>query len=246
MSLKTIIIDDEQSARNILQTYLEKYCPEVDVKGIADGVKTGIEEIKKHQPDLVFLDIEMPYGNGFDLLEQLEEINFQVIFVTAYSEYAIKALNMSASYYLLKPLSIDDLVIAVEKVANSNSNHSSQILLDNIHQKDPTKQKILLPTLDGFEVININEITHLEANDNFTEVYLEKGSKLTICRTLKQFEELLSNFSFVRTHRSFMVNTEFVVKYSKGNGGFLTLTNGAVVNVSPSKKEQVLQHFMKF
>ena len=125
MNLKTVIIDDEQSARNILNGYLDKYCEDIEVVGFGENVKSGLEAIKQHNPDLVFLDIEMPFGNGFDLLEQLDSINFDVIFVTAYSEYAVKALNLSASYYLLKPLSIDELIIAVDKVKESRKNNLS-------------------------------------------------------------------------------------------------------------------------
>lgn len=243
--MKAIIIDDEKDSREILAKYLEKYCPDVTVCGFGKSVDTGLEEIKKHNPDIVFLDIEMPYGNGFDLLDKFEKITFETVFVTAFDNYAIPALNQSAAYYLLKPIDIDELIKAVEKIRSERTEKNyiqhAHILLEN--KKTGARQKIMLPTLEGFEIININSILYCEAADNFTKFYLEVGQSLLICRTLKYFEEVLSEHRFLRIHRSYLINPDFVIRYSKGKGGFVTMKNNLELEVSPTKKKELLELF---
>ncbi|MEM8890228.1 MAG: response regulator, partial [Bacteroidota bacterium] len=162
MTLKAIIVEDERASRETLHSYLEKYCADVEVLEMADSVKTGVIAIREHKPDLVFLDVEMPYGNAFDLLEEIGEINFQTIFVTAYSHYAIKALNYSASYYLLKPIDIEELIAAVDKVKQNIESGEHQlhtrILIDNLRTLNRQNKKVVLPVLDGFEVVEVHEI----------------------------------------------------------------------------------------
>ncbi len=245
--LKAVIIDDEEAARNILFSYVQKYCEGVEVVGFGESVKTGLEAIKKHQPHIVFLDVEMPFGNAFDLLEQIDKVDFETVFVTAYSEYAIRALNLSAAYYLLKPIDIDELVQAVDKIkANQQSSASTttQVLIDNIKTANKQLHKIILPTMEGFEVVQVKDILRCEASDNFTTFHIAGSTPLLICRTLKHYEELLQDFGFVRVHRSHLINIDYVSKYTKGKGGYVTLSDGSTVDVSPARKEAFLSCFM--
>lgn len=247
--LKAIIVDDEKISRDILNDYLVKYCPDVEVMEQCDSVKTGLQAIEKHQPDILFLDVEMPKGNGFDLLEQVKDINFETVFVTAFDNYAIQALNYSAAYYILKPVSIDELVTAVDKIKTqkqkSKAGFHTKVLLENIKAKALDQHKIVLPLQDGFEVVNLKEVIHCDAHDNFTDFYFVSKPKMMICRTLKFYEELLGDSGFMRVHKSHLINLEHVHKYKKGKGGQLTMSNGSVIDVSPNKKEDLMQHFEK-
>lgn len=245
--LHAIIIEDEAASRETLKSYLIKYCPKVKLLDEADCVKSGLEIIKKHQPDLVFLDVEMPYGNAFDLLEQVEERNFETIFVTAFDNYAMKALNFSASYYILKPIDIDELIKAVdlilEKKGSEEHSMRTKILIENLKIENKQLQKIVLPLIDGFEVVKVNEILRCQANDNFTEFFFTNGKKQLICRTLKYYEEVLSEMDFVRVHKSHLINLQFVQRYKKGKGGQVYLTDGTAVDVSASRKADLLARF---
>ena len=243
--MKAIIIDDEKDSREILANYLKKYCPDVSVLGFGESVATGLEEIKKHNPDVVFLDIEMPYGNGFDLLDKIGSVTFEIVFVTAFDNYAIQALNQSAAYYLLKPIDIDELVKAVEKIkterTEKNYMQHARLLLEN--KKNGAHQKFMLPTLEGFEIVNINSILYCEGADNFTRFHFESTQPLLICRTLKYFEDILKEHRFVRIHRSHLINPDFVVRYSKGKGGYVTMKNNQELEISPNKKQEFLNLF---
>jgi two-component system, LytTR family, response regulator len=245
--MKAIIIDDEKDSRDILANYITKYCPDVTVCGFGESVSTGLEAIDKHQPDIVFLDIEMPYGNGFDLLDKVSNITFETVFVTAFDNYAIQALNQSAAYYLLKPIDIDELIKAVDKIKTErktdNYTQHAKVLLENIRTDSPPIQKIMLPTMEGFEIVTINTILYCEAVDNFTRFHFEKGQPLMICRTLKYFEDILHVHQFLRIHRSYLINPEYVIRYSKGKGGFVTMRNNKELEVSPAKKKEFLQLF---
>lgn len=244
--MKAVIIDDEKDSREILANYIGKYCPDVTVGGFGESVATGIEVIQKYQPDIVFLDIEMPYGNGFDLLDKIANITFETIFVTAFDNYAIQALNQSAAYYLLKPIDIDELIKAVDKIkqeqAEKNYIQHARVLLDNRGSK---QQKIMLPTLEGFEIVSVSAILYCEAVDNFTRFYFEAQPPLLICRTLKYFEDILQEHRFLRIHRSHLINPDFVIRYSKGKGGYVTMKNNLELEVSPAKKKEFLDLFGK-
>jgi two-component system LytT family response regulator len=243
MKIRSIIVDDELIARNVLDNYLKKYCPSVEVIGQAQHIKEAVPMIQSLQPQLVFLDVEMPFGNAFDILEACQDQKFETIFITAYAEYSMKALNRSAAYYILKPIDITELVTAVNKVQESilkaEEFNRNRILLQNLKLK-PDQQQIVLPTLQGFDVIKTASITRLQAKGNFTEVYLTDGSFKLICKFLKHFDELLE-MPFIRIHRSFIVNLNFIKSYSKGSGGYVTLTDGAEIEVSSTYKEQLLK-----
>lgn len=247
MKLRAIIVEDEEAGRVTLENYLTKYCPDVKIEALCESVETGLAAIEKYQPDVVFLDVEMPFGNGFDLLEQVEDINFETVFVTAYSEYAIKALNFSASYYILKPIDIDELVTSVEKIKAEKDKDDyavhSKILLENIKNSNKQLHKIVLPLLDGFELVQVKDIIRCKAEDNFTMFYMVDGSKQLICRTLKFYEELLADFDFIRTHKSHMVNVQHIKRYKKGKGGQVILTDGSEVDVSATRKQDLLKRF---
>ncbi len=245
--LKAVIVEDEEASRVTLNNYLTKYCSEVEILDMADSVQTGLTAIKKHNPDVVFLDIEMPYGNAFDLLESLDEIEFEIIFVTAYRDYAIKALNLSAAYYILKPIDIDELVSAVDKIVKSkkegDENFHTKILMENIKSNAIQHKKIVLPQMDGFEVVNVNDIIRAEANDNYTNFYLTNGKTFLVSKTLKHFDDLLTDFDFIRTHKSHLVNLQYITKYIKGKGGQVRMSDDSYVDVSATRKKELLERF---
>lgn len=247
--LKAVIVEDEAISREILAGYINRYCPDVELLAEADNIKAGIAAIHKHKPDIVFLDVEMPKGNGFDLLEQVGEVNFETVFVTAYGNYAMKALNYSAAYYILKPVSIDELVAAVSKIKQQRQKEKipvqTKILLENIQVSQQQNFKIVLPLLDGFEVVQVKDIVHCEANDNFTDFFLLGKPKKMICRTLKFYEDLLGDSGFMRVHKSHLINLDHIIKYTKGKGGQVTMADGSVIDVSPNKKEELMHKFEK-
>ncbi|WNJ15942.1 LytTR family DNA-binding domain-containing protein [Pontibacter sp. G13] len=246
--MKAIMVEDEIASRETLRNYLTKYCPSVELVAEAPSVAEGLKAIALHQPDLVFLDVEMPYGNAFDLLEQVQDITFETIFVTAYSHYAVQALNFSASYYLLKPIDIEELIQAVSKVEEAQSQKQDQlrtkILIDNLKTMNHQLKKVVLPVMDGFEVVQVKDIIRCQANGNFTDFYLADGSKRMICRTLKFYDEILSQLGFCRVHKSHLINLEYILSYKKGKGGTVLLQGNHEVEVSPSRKKEFLNHFI--
>ena len=245
--IKAILVEDEEASRLTLRNYLNKYCPNVALIGEAENINQGYELIQTKQPQLVFLDVEMPYGNAFDLLEKIDTLTFEVVFVTAYSKYALEALNLSASNYLLKPLSIDQLIEAVDKVGqrlkDKQSIEASNILLENLSIENKQLKKMVLPMLEGFEVVVLKDILRCEANDNLTDLYLMDGTKRTVCRTLKFYENILSEYDFIRVHKSHIINSNYVKKYIKGKGGQIVLADGSELPLSPTRKQQFLDIF---
>jgi len=242
MKLKAVIIEDESSSREILRNYLAKYCKNVNVLGEAASVKEGLELLATTKPDVVFLDVEMPYGNAFDLLDQMPERSFETVFVTAYNSYALEALNNHAAYYLMKPINIDELIKSVSYVAEIKEKENAfedRILKSKLNKAEG---KITLPQQDGFLVLNISDILYCKADDNYTEIYLE-NKKLLVSKTLKYFEEALADYPFARIHKSFLVNVNEVIKYRKGKGGSVIVSNGKELLVSASKKKQLLSYF---
>ncbi len=242
MNLNAIIVEDEETSREILRNYLAKYCPKVVIKGEAANVEEALVLIRKFELDLVFLDVEMPFGNAFDLLDKVGDRQFETVFVTAYNNYAIDALNAHASYYLLKPISIDKLIEAVDYVYEIKEKENN---LQNTVLKPNTIQgvgKITIPLQNGFEVLQIEDILYCQADDNYTRIFM-KDSKKLVSKTLKYFEDILSENGFSRAHKSYLVNVSHIVEYRKGKGGSVILSNGKEVMVAPSRKKDLLAYF---
>ncbi|WP_291963764.1 LytR/AlgR family response regulator transcription factor [Maribacter sp.] len=242
MSLNAILVEDEANSREILRNYVAKYCPGVNLIGEASSIKEALVLIAKNDLDLVFLDVEMPFGNAFDLLDQLPDRTFETVFVTAYDHYAKDALNNHAAYYLTKPINIDELINAVEYVEGVREKEASlegEVLST---KSNGVEGKLTLPQQDGFQVLNIAEILYCKADDNYTEIYL-LNKKILVSKTLKYFEDALNDYPFARVHKSFLVNVNEVVKYRKGKGGSVVMSNGKEVMVSASKKKDFLSYF---
>ena len=242
MKIRAIIVEDEAVSRDILRTYLSKYCPNVTLVGEASNINDAYELIQKNELELVFLDVEMPFGNAFDLLEKVEDRRFETVFVTAYDHYAIEALNNDASYYLLKPISIDELIKAVNivtEIKEKENELQNKVLSPKVSS---ASGKITIPQQDGFEVLDVNDIVFCKADDNYTEIHLANSKKL-VSKTLKYFEEVLLPYDFARIHKSYLVNINSVVKYKKGKGGSVIVTSGKEILVSSSKKATLLSYF---
>lgn len=243
MQLQSILVDDEKNSRKILRNYLSKYCLNVSIVNEAENINQALELIKNHKIDLVFLDVEMPFGNAFDFIEQASNINFEIIFVTAYSHYAKDALNSHAAYYLTKPISIEELIKAVNYVSSIKEKElifQNKLLVPKTKFK---KEKITIPTQKGFEILLMKEILYAKADDNYTIIYLEDNSTKLVSKTLKHFQDILSEYGFARIHKSYLVNIDAVVKYQKGKGGTVILENGKELSVSASQKTNLLAYF---
>lgn len=242
--IKAIIIDDEYGARLTLMGMLKLFCPSIHVLGEAKSSFEGRELIRKVNPNIVFLDIKMPFESGFDLLESLEEQNFHVIFTTAYNNYALKAIRFSALDYLLKPIKVKDLQRSVEK-ASTNLVNKEQYNVFKAHQINEHDQQIVLPLKDGFKVIDCIEIVQVEGSRNYSWVHFINGEKVLVARTLKEFEDIFSKDIFFRVHQSNIINIKCVRGYKKGRGGIVELINGNEVALARSRKQEFLTIFDK-
>lgn len=245
--IKAIIIDDEERARSVMKTLLKEYCPEVEIVALCSNVPDAVIAINKYNPDVVFCDIEMPDYSGFELLSFFKEVNFEIIFATGYSQYAIQAFEVSAVDYLLKPIQIDKLENAVQKL-KSNRVHSMQsrvnTLQDNL--KENSIRKIALPNLDGLQFVDIDDIALLEADGSYTHVFMANSERIVVSKKIKDFEDiLLKKKHFFRVHRSAIVNINFIKHYSKADS-YIHLTNDKSVPVSRNKKSDFELHIQEF
>jgi two-component system, LytTR family, response regulator len=241
--LKTVLIDDDQSNLSALSEKLRRHCPQIKIIAQCDTAQDGQKAIDDLQPDVVFLDIEMPVMNGFLMLQHLTYRDFALIFVTAYDHYAIKAIRNSAIDYLVKPVEIEELKAAVAKAEANRLNQSAeqqvQLLLEHLQKKQP--RRISIPTFAGLQFITVDDIVYLQASDNYTYIYLADGHKYLVSRTLKEFEDLLPSDAFLRIHHAHIINKSFVEQYIRGDGGQVMMRNGVVLDVSKRKKAEFLK-----
>lgn len=243
--IKTIIIDDEHYGRQSLQQAAEQYCPEVAILQICESPEAGIAAINALKPDLVFLDVQMPNMSGFDVLQKLSPIDFEVIFVTFYDQYAIKAIKFSAIDYLLKPVDVDDLIHAVqrakENLQKNGKRQRYQSVLHNLNYTSGKIEKLAVPTLEGIDFFRTENIIYCEADGSYTTLYLSGHEKQVISKNLKDFENLLSGSGFCRVHNSHLINLSHVKKYIKGDGGYVILTDDHHVDISRRRKDAFLK-----
>ncbi len=239
--IRTIIIEDEQKSRELLDAMIQKNCPELEIIGHASDVPQGVELIRSLKPDLVFLDINMPNGTGFEVLEQVSDLHFELIFATASDQHASKAIKYSACDYLLKPIDADELKAAVDKVIKKKKSNSGmdnlQFLIEHLKRADENYQKITLPTGNAYEIINIKDIVRCEADGSYTTFYLNDKRKLVISAGLKHYEELLPEIDFIRVHHHHLINMNHVLRFLKEDGGYAIMSDGSKIEISRRKKE---------
>ncbi|MEN2281478.1 LytTR family DNA-binding domain-containing protein [Algoriphagus sp. SE2] len=243
MSYKALIIDDESGNREFLVGLLKSHCPDIISVSEASSASEGLSLLEKLDPDVVFLDIEMPGGNGFDFLNKVGEVNFKIIFVTAYDAYALKAIKYSALDYLLKPVDPEELVKAVEKLSNfsSDSNRIGFLKHNLSHRED---RRIALATQDEVLFVRLDDIIRLEAEANYTRIYISKELPVLLSGNLGSYERLLLDDRFYRTHQSHLINKDHIRKYIKTEGGYFLMSDGAQVPVARLKKEEVKRIFL--
>src|SRR6201992_3814220 len=242
--IKAMIVDDEPYCCEALSILLERYCPQVEVAGIYHSGAQALEPIKEVKPQLLFLDIEMPRMNGFELLEKIKSLPFELIFTTRYDQYAIKAIRFSALDYLLKPIDREELQLSIQKVEQRLQAPLPQqidLLFQKLQSPANLFSKIAIPTMEGLQMVAVGSIIHCVSDSNYTILTLRDKEKVVASRTLKEIEELLEDYSFLRVHHSHLINLNEVCKYIKGEGGYLVMSDGSAINVSRSRKEGLLR-----
>lgn len=239
--MRTLIIDDEQECRRATRLIAEKYCPNLQIVGEANSVTTSLKAIDELQPELVLLDIQMQDGTGFDLIKHYETIPFKIIFITSFDQYALQAFQLSALDYLLKPIEPELLIKAVHKAITVDVSHTIKQQVEIQLASLQAKQRIALPTLEGLEIFNLDDIMYCESDSNYTMFYLKNNSKFMVSRTIKEYEDILPEKQFVRIHKSYIINLLFVTKYIKGDGGDIVLSNGVCLPIARLRKDKLLE-----
>ncbi|UII32859.1 LytTR family DNA-binding domain-containing protein [Fulvivirga ulvae] len=246
--LNVVIIEDEIRSQETLKSLLTEFCDDVNVLGMAGNVRDAVALINKVRPELIFLDIELQTGTGFDVLNQIGERNFDVIFTTAFEQYAIKAIKFSSLDYLLKPIDIDELQEALEKarkrIDRQESSKQLSLLLKNMDERPNQRKKICLSTSEGLEFIDIENIRYCEANGSYTNFNIKPDVKLIVSKNLKEYESLLSDHSFMRVHNSFLINLHEVKKFVKSEGGYILMNDGTQIAISQSKRDEFMERMM--
>lgn len=244
-SITAVIVEDEVHSRETLKSFLKEFCPEVELLDMATNVEEGIQKISQLRPQLVFLDIELQTGTGFDVLQKVNHLDFHLIFTTAFEHYAIKAIKFSSIDYLLKPIDIDELVMAVQKALKQAEQESRQNLFENllINLGSGSKEakKICLATSEGIEFIPTDQISHCEANGSYTDFFLTDGRKMMVSKNLKEYENMLSDMNFMRVHNSYLINLSEVKKFVKSEGGYIVMNGDQQVSISNSRREEFLK-----
>jgi len=243
--IRTILVDDEQHCRDSLSSTVKNYFPEIDLVAICSSVAEGRKAIEQLKPELIFLDVEIPPSTGFDLLQNLDAISFEIIFTTAFDKYAVRAIKASALDFILKPVGKEELGLAIQRFKEKKSKNDSQrqleTLFENIKQlKDPLK-KIMLPSQMGFEFVNVKDIIRLQADSNYTTFYFTDKKKIVVSKTIKEYEELLAGHDFFRVHQSHIINLQYIKNYVKGEGGIVVMQDGSEIDVSRRRKEDFLK-----
>ncbi len=249
--IKTLIIDDEFVSRNVLRKLLTLHTPDIEVIKECANANEGKLAIEELQPQLVFLDISMPGKSGLDMLKEIEDINFEIIFVTAFHEYTIQAIRFSAIDYLLKPVDKNELIQAVdrvkEKISHAESKEPVKTFLYNIQQAQTSQEmQLCVPGIKGFQIIKLRDIVYCEADNTYTVIHLGENKKLIASRPLMDYESLLQDASFVRIHKSYLINIQHLKEYQKGEGGTAIMSNGKQLDVSRRKKEHFISYMKQF
>jgi len=245
--LKIVIIEDEKKARDSLRKMIEMYADNVEQMAEAENVQTGTEAIRRHNPNIVFLDIHMPDGSGFDVLKQIDKVDFKIIFVTAFEEYAIKAFKFSALDYLLKPIDPDELIkaleIAEQSIEKENAALKMEAFMTNINNMKNGVKKIVLKTAESIHLVQVDDIVRLESTGNYSRFHFTSRKPLLVSKTLKEFDEMLNPYGFMRVHQSHLINLDHILQYEKSNGGSVILSDNQPVPVSLRKKDVLLDYF---
>ena len=243
--LRAIIIEDEKHNQETLHNLLAEFCPQVEVTGIGGTVDEGVSLVRNLRPDLLFLDIELHSGTGFDLLARLDGGDFEVIFTTAYEQYAIKAIKFSSLDYLLKPIDPEELQVAVQKAHKRKNEHNKaaqfEVLLSHLNPGQQTSRRICLATAEGLEFVQTSDILYCEANGSYTDFHLKQGRKIIVSKNLKEYETLLAGKDFMRVHHRFLINLREVRRFVKSEGGYILMNNDAQIGISPKKRAEFIE-----
>jgi two-component system LytT family response regulator len=243
-TLKAILIDDELPSLQNLQQKLEEFCPDIKVVATAQKPEEAIRLIEQHQPDVIFLDIEMPRMNGFKMLEEINEKDFDIIFITAYNHYAIDAIRISAFDYLVKPVAVKDLQNSVNRLVNSHRKlvpEKLDVLRQNLANSRSQNDKITIVTNEGVDFYEISQIIRIESSSNYSKIHFKDGKILLVTKLLKDFEEILAPYRFYRIHNSHLINLSYIKKYLRGDGGQVIMQNDELIDVARRKKEEFLK-----
>ncbi len=246
-NMNIVIIDDEPFARQCIELIINENFTDINIVGQAGSVQKGVDVIKANKPDLVFLDVDLTDGSGFDILTKLKPITFKIIFITAYQKYALKAIKFSAFDYILKPISTDELIDAINRVDSDFGAENQKLkwnaFFNNISELNNETKKIVLKTNESIHLIKITDIIRCEADNNYSTFFLQNGEKIVISKGLKEFEDMLSGFGFFRVHQSHLINLNYILRFDKKDGGYIVLTNKSSVPVSQRKRQKLLDFF---
>jgi two-component system LytT family response regulator len=247
--IKAILIDDELHSMETLKIEISRHVPNIEIIGTANSGEKGIALINSLKPDLVFLDIEMPWMNGFEMLQKLGKVDFNLIFVTAYDSYAIEAFKFSAMGYILKPVQKEDLIEAMERLDAEKSSGISdthfQNLIENLSHRNAKFPKIALSTAESFEFVRVDNILRCEADKNYTNIFLKDNTKFFLAKTLKEIEAMLKNHGFIRTHQSHLINPMYIKRFVKSDGGYIIMEDGSQVAVARARKDKLMEYINK-